>query len=144
MQLYYTDARGIAYILITISKCSHLTLCRQKEWLRIKQVIQAHMDFRSSRLPPGTYANTVNAANAALANHKAIAERNIASRNKSRPGTSSGASGDANAATAAIAAVPEPVALANPNLQDGMYSHFSCLVMLAVTVTFTRNDAKTF
>ena len=79
------------------------------------------MDFRSSRLPPGTYANTVNAANAALANQKAIAERNIASRNKSRPGTSNGASGDPNASAVATAAVPEPMALANPNLQDGTY-----------------------
>ena len=79
------------------------------------------MDFRSSRLPPGTYANTVNAANAALANQKAIAERNIASRNKSRPGTSNGVSGDTDAITAA-APGPEPVALANPNLQDGKNS----------------------
>ena len=87
--------------------------------MRIKQVIQEHMDFRSSRLPPGTYANTVNAANAALANQKAIAERNIASRNKSRPGTSNGVSGDTDTATSAAAPGPEPVALANPNLQDG-------------------------
>lgn len=98
--------------------------CRQKEWLRIKQVIQEHMDFRSSRLPPGTYANTVNAANAALANQKAITERNIASRNKSRPGTgtgekaANGQGGEGNATTVAAPA-PEHVVLANPNLQDG-------------------------
>lgn len=80
------------------------------------------MDFRSSRLPPGTYANTVNAANAALANQKAITERNIASRNKSRPGTGTGektASGQGGEGTATTVAAPEPVALANPNLQDG-------------------------
>lgn len=93
---------------------------RQKEWVRIKLLIKEQMDFRSSRLPPGTYANMVNAANTALANQRAIAERNRATQAKlSARGAGTEVEGGGAGGVGEVVVPPEPVVLANQNLQDG-------------------------
>lgn len=75
---------------------------RQKQWNYIKFLLKEHMDFRTSRLPPGTYANMVAAAAAALNKSRASSARN---RDKNKDGDKK------------PVAMEEPLIL--PGMQDG-------------------------
>lgn len=80
---------------------------RQKQWANIKALIKEHMDFRTSRLPPGTYANMVASAQAAAALSRA---RSGSAKNKDGAGKGGNRP-----------AVEDAVIL--PGMQDGKESH---------------------
>jgi microcystin-dependent protein len=101
-------------------KCSLLS-SRQKQWIRYKELVAEHMDFRESRLPPGAYA----AALQEKASTAAAQARSAAARN---PRSAQAAA----AATAAAAALGSTA-----GLRDGAshrHCHCYCHFVLYVVV----------